>query len=85
MTLNLISTIALPCLLNAVEALPLTKTVLRSIEHPWSRVFMKIFQTFDAAIITDCQLYTGYTTVENLALGRKKKIELLYCRLARVT
>ena len=73
MTLNLVSSMALPCLLYAIEALPLSKTNLRNIEHPWSRVFMKIFSTFDAKIVTECQTYTGYTTVEQLARCRKNK------------
>jgi hypothetical protein len=64
---------ALPCLLYAIEALPLTKTNLRNIEHPWSRVFMKIFSTFDVKIVADCQSYIGYTTVEQLACFRKNK------------
>ena len=34
-TLHLISSIALPCLLFAVEALPLTKAVVKVMEHPW--------------------------------------------------
>ena len=72
-TLNLISSVALPCLLFAVEALPLTKAVIKVLEHPWSRVFMKLFWTFNNEIIAQCQLYTGFTTVEHLARERKTK------------
>jgi len=35
-SLNLISLVALPCLLYAQEALPLTNAICRSIELPWS-------------------------------------------------
>jgi len=65
-TLNLISSVALPCLLFAVEAQPLTKAVIKVLEHPWSRVFMKLFWTFNNEIIAQCQFYTGFTTVEHL-------------------
>ena len=72
-TLNLISTIAVPCLLFAVEALPLTKTVLKILEHPWSRAFMKIVWTFSNEVVAQCQFYTGFTTVEYLARERTAK------------
>jgi len=72
-TLNLVSSVALPCLLYAVEALPLTKAFLKVIEHPWSRVFMKLFSTFDAEIVSQCQYFTGFTSVEHLAWCRKSK------------
>lgn len=71
--LNLISYIALPCLLFAVKALPITKTVIRVIEHPWCRVFMKLFWTFDNKIVAQYQYYTGFSTVEQLARERKTK------------
>jgi len=73
-TLNLISSVALPCLLYAQEALhPLTKTSAKSIEHPWSRVFMKVFNTFNNKIVTQCQFYTGYLPVEHIIAIRKLK------------
>jgi Reverse transcriptase (RNA-dependent DNA polymerase) len=72
-TLNLISSIALPCLLFAVEALPLSKSVIKSIEHPWSRVFMKIFMTFDAKTVTGCQYFTGFMPIAHIANSRKIK------------
>jgi hypothetical protein len=73
-TLNLVASIALPCLLFAVEALPkLTKAVTRVLEHPWSRVFMKLFWTFDNEVVKQCQFYTGFSTVEHLAKERKNR------------
>ena len=72
-TLNLVSSVALPCLMFAVEALLLTKAVLRIIEHPWSKVFMKLFSTFDSKIVKECQYYTGYASVEDMARLRKVK------------
>jgi hypothetical protein len=72
-TLKLVSSMALPCLLYATEALPLSKTIFRSLEHPWSRVFMKMFTTFDAKTVLACQFYTGFMPVQHLASVRKIK------------
>ena len=56
-----------------MEALPLTKTNVKVLEHPWSRVFMKLFWTFDNEVVRQCQYYTGFSTVERLARERKDK------------
>jgi hypothetical protein len=87
-TLNLISNIALPCLLYAQEALPLlTKSGARIIEHPWSRVFMRLFGSFDSKIVTQCQFYTGYLPVEHLINLRRAtfliSLKLSPCSLLR--
>jgi len=62
-TLKLISTMALPCLTYALEALSLNKTELTTLNNPWSRSFEKIFNTFDKNLIKQCQLYTGYKSM----------------------
>ena len=72
-TLNLIAAMALPVILYASEALPLTKAIVKTREHPWSRVFMKIFGTFSEHIVRECQLYTGFKSVEHLSMLRKVK------------
>ena len=48
-----------PILAYALEALRLNKTKLIKLEYPWSRAFMKIFDTFDNSIVLQCQLFTG--------------------------
>ena len=64
-TLNLTYNIALPCLLYA-QALPLTsKSVTKTIEHPWSRVFMRLFDSWDNNIVTQCQYYANYLPLKN--------------------
>jgi len=70
-TLELISTIALPCLLYAIEAIPFTKSFLRTLDHPWTRVFNKIFNTFDADVILSSQFYSGHLPLEHVAKSRK--------------
>ena len=59
-TLKLLSTMALPILTYAIEALGLNKSELISLDHPWLRMFQKVFQTFDNNVVRTCQLYTGY-------------------------
>ena len=58
--LHLIETTAVPILTYGLEALQLNKTEMASIEHPWSRTFMKMFWTFDIKIVKQCQMYGGY-------------------------
>ena len=42
-TLNLISSIAMPCLLYAVEALRINNATFKTLEHPWTRAFIEYF------------------------------------------
>ena len=76
-TLHLVYSIALPILLYACEAIHLFKTQLISLEHPWSRCFMKILSTYDAVIVQQCQLYAGllpirdYYTIRGMKFLRK--------------
>ena len=37
---------------------------MASIEHPWSRIFMKMFWTFDIKIVKQCQMYGGFLPIE---------------------
>ena len=54
-TLYLVPSIALPPVTYGLEALSLTKTRIISLKHPWSRMFMKLFKTFNLAVIQQCQ------------------------------
>ena len=62
-TLHLLQTMVFPILSYALEALRLSKTNLVKLEHPWSRAFMKLFNTFDNLIVMQCQLFTGVLPV----------------------
>lgn len=62
--LHLIATTAVPILTYGLEALQLNKTEMASIEHPWSRTFMKMFWTFDIKIVKQCQMYGGFLPIE---------------------
>ena len=50
-TLYLVHSIALPTLTYGLETLSLTKTQVLSFEHPWSRMFIQLFKTFNQAVI----------------------------------
>ncbi len=65
-TLHLVHSIALPILTYGLEALSLTKTQLLSVEHPWSRMFMKLFKTFNLAIIQQCQYFCDLLPIRHL-------------------
>ena len=64
MALHLIATTAVLTLTYGLEALQLNKTEMASIEHPWSRTFMKMFWTFDIKIVKQCQMYGGFLPIE---------------------
>ena len=57
----------------AIEAVPFSKSFMRALEHPWTRVFNKIFTTFDADTILGCQCFSGYLPLEHVAQTRKVK------------
>ena len=63
-TLKLISTIAVPCLMYAIEAVPFSKSFMQALEHRWTRVFNKIFTTFNAETSLGCQFLSGYLPLE---------------------
>ena len=64
-TLKLISSIALPILMYSLEALPLNKSELISLNHPWIWSFEKLFNTFDKNVVKQCQFYCGYFNVND--------------------
>jgi hypothetical protein len=70
-TLNLISSIAMPCLLYAVEALPINNATFKTLKQLWTRAFMKIFTTFNVGTVNKCQLHTGLMAVEHMIRLRK--------------
>ena len=52
---TIIKTGCLPILLYGLEVCPLSKTNLRSLDFPINRFFMKLFNTSDMQIVTECQ------------------------------
>ena len=57
----------------AIEAVPFSKSFMRALEHQRTRVFNKIFNTFDANTVLGCQFFSGYLPLEHVARTRKVK------------
>ena len=54
-TLHLLETICIPVLLYGLEACPLTKNQLSSIDFVVNRFFTKLFKSSNIAVINECQ------------------------------
>jgi hypothetical protein len=70
-TLHLVHSIALPTLTYALEAISLTKTQILSLEHPWSRMVMKVFKTFDQKIVQQCQYFSDLLPIHHICTLRR--------------
>jgi Reverse transcriptase (RNA-dependent DNA polymerase) len=64
-SLALIASHCTPCLLYGVSVMSLSKSELASIEHTYSRAFMKIFKTYDQHVVRACQFFSGYVNLEH--------------------
>ena len=68
--LSLIKSKCLPSLLFGIEACPLNKTEIRSLNFTVSRVLMKIFCTYSDTIIRECQDFFDFPSADNLVKKR---------------
>ena len=66
--LELIKTKCLPIVLYGLEACPLNKTNLRSLDFSVNRFFMKLFKTSDMHIVTEIQLAFGFSLLGLLVI-----------------
>lgn len=71
--LSLIKFKCLPCLLYALEACPVNKSEMRSLEFPVTRILMKIFHTTCKDIIGDCQIFFGFPPLHITVCSRKMR------------
>ena len=83
-------TIALPSLTYGIEAISLNKTQIVTLEHPWTRIFMRLLTTFDQSIVQQCQFFMGHLPIRhtyslqrmhfltNIASSNNNLISLLY-------
>ena len=74
-TLQLIKSKCLPVLLYGLEACPLTKTDLQSLDFVINRFFMKLFATSNIEIVKCCQEYFGFSLPSALLAKRVIKFE----------
>jgi hypothetical protein len=70
-TLSLISTKCIPCLLYGSEAVPLNRSEIKSLAFPVTRILCKVFKTGSSDVIRQCQYYFNFPDVEELVRRRK--------------
>jgi len=63
-TLHLLETECIPVLLYGLEACPLTKNQLSSIDFVVNRFFMKLFKSSNIAVINECQKNVFFSVAE---------------------
>jgi hypothetical protein len=71
--ISLIKFKCLPCLLYGLDACPVNKSEGTSLDFPVTRILMKIFQTTNRDIISDCQSHFNLPPVHILIRQRKVK------------
>ena len=59
MTLHLVNSKCFPMLLYGLEACPLSKSEVNSINFTATRFFMKLFRSSNSNLINECMLYFG--------------------------
>ena len=77
-TLQLIQSKSVPLLLYGLEACPLNKSQLNSIDFVINRFFMKLFKTSDRNIVEICQEKFGFVLPSIQLDKRRKKFEENY-------
>ena len=70
--LELVKTKCLLILLYGLEACPLNKTHLRSLDFSVNRFFMKLFKTSDMHIVTEIQLAFGFRPPSDIITDKIK-------------
>ena len=76
--LELIKSKCLPILLYGLEACPLNKTSLRSLDFSVNRFFMKLFNTSDIQTVVECQLIFGFKLPSAIIADRSKIFLIKY-------
>ena len=61
----------MPILLYAAEAVNWTNRMTASIENSYSRVYVKVFKTYNKEIISSCQYHMGKLTM-NMEIGVRR-------------
>jgi hypothetical protein len=77
-TLSLIRSKCLPCLLYASEVCPINRSEMKSLSFPVTRILFKIFKTGSVDIVRDCQYFFNFPDVEELIRRRKTRFSVAY-------
>jgi len=76
--LQLINRKCIPSLLYGLEACPLVKSELSSLDFVVNRFFMKVFRTSNMDVISQCQSYFDFKLPSTLWSNRVKTFEVKY-------
>jgi len=76
--LQLIVSKCMPILLYGLDACPVNKTDLRSLDFTVDRVFMKLFKTGNIQIVRECQAFFGFKLPSVLLNISSDKFSRLY-------
>ena len=63
----------IPVLLYGLNARPINATDFKSLQHPISNIFMEMFATKSAEVVTECQQAFGFQPIRNQISCRKIK------------
>jgi len=77
-TLQLINRKCIPSLLYGLEACPLVKSELSSLDFVVNRFFMKMFRTSNMDVISQCQSYFDFKLPSTLWSNRVKTFDVKY-------
>jgi len=77
-TLQLIDRKCIPSLLYGLEACPLVKSELSSLDFVVNRFFMKMFRTSNMDVISQCQSYFDFKLPSTLWSNRFKTFDVKY-------
>ena len=90
--LHLLSSKCLPSLLNFLEACPLVKSDLSSLDFVINRFFMKLFKTNNLDVVKTCQQYFNFEMPSTLWTKRSaffenkfSSSENIFCKITRYT
>ena len=68
----------MPSLLYGLEACPLVKSELSSLDFVINRFFMKMFRTNNIDIVRNCQCYLGFNLPSDLLPNSVKRFDVKY-------
>jgi len=68
----------MPSLLYGLEACPLVKSELSSLDFVINRFFMKMFRTNNIEIVRNCQSYLGFNLPSELWPNRVKRFDVCH-------
>ena len=78
-TLSLIKSKCVPCLLHGLDACPINSTIANSLDFTVRRILFKIFKTSSQSIIRDCQSYFNFLDITVALQWRKHKFLSRFC------